>query len=60
MKAIAVAVAFVLGALAAIGCLIGALFEAQGFGGPRGEGPRVDYLVGLAVGFAASVGIPVF
>jgi hypothetical protein len=55
----AVAVAAIgLGALAAFGCLLAALFEAQGFGGPRDEGPRTGYLLELAAGFVASVAIP--
>ncbi len=60
MKGLVVAAAFVVGALSATGCLIGALFEVQGFGGPRDEGPRTGYVALLAVGFAASVGVPVF
>jgi hypothetical protein len=59
LKSIAVAVAFALGALAAFGCLLAALFEIQGFGGPRDQGPRSGYLIELALGFVASVLIPV-
>jgi len=47
-----------LGALAAIGCLLAALFEVQGFGRPRDAEPRTGYLIELAVGFVASVAIP--
>ena len=54
----AVGVALALGTLAAVGCLLAALFEVQGFGGPRDEGPRFGYLVELAVAFVAAVLIP--
>ena len=47
------------GMLAGIGCLLAALFEIQGFGGPRDEGPRVGYLIALAVAFVAATLIPV-
>ena len=59
LKGIAVAVAVALGALAAVGCLLAALFEVDGFGGPRDQGPRAGYLIELGVGFVASVLIPV-
>ena len=49
-----------LGALFAIGFLLAALFEVQGFGGPRDEPPRAGYLVELALGFAACVIVPTF
>ena len=51
--------AFALGTLAAFGCLLAALFEVDGFGGPRDQGPRPGYLIVLALGFVASVLIPV-
>ena len=54
-----VAVAVALGAFAAFGCLLAALFEVDGFGGPRDQGPRSGYLIELALGFVASVLIPV-
>ena len=54
----AVGLALALGMLAAIGCLLAALFEVQGFGGPRDQGPRVGYHVELAVAFVAAVLIP--
>lgn len=54
----AVGLALALGMLAAIGCLLAALFEVQGFGGPRDQGPRFGYLVELAVAFVAAVLIP--
>ena len=60
LKVGAVALAVGLGALAGVGCLLAALFEVQGFGGPRDQGPRTGYLVELAVAFVASVLIPVF
>jgi hypothetical protein len=59
VRIIAVGGACVLGALFAVGCVIAALFELQGFGGPRDEGPRAGYLLALAAGFAASVLVPV-
>ena len=59
LKSIAVAVAFAAGAIAAVGCLLAALFEVDGFGGPRDQGPRSGYLTALALGFVASVVIPV-
>ncbi len=60
LKSIPVAVAVALGALAAFGCLLAALFEVDGFGGPRDQGPRSGYLiVELALGFVASILIPV-
>ena len=59
LKSIAVAVATALGALAAFGCLLAALFEVDGFGGPRDQGPRSGYLIQLALGFVASILIPV-
>ncbi len=55
---VAVGLALALGMLTAIGCLLAALFEVQGFGGPRDEGPRFGYLVELAVVFVAAVPIP--
>jgi hypothetical protein len=49
-----------LGALFAVGCVLAALFEAQGFGGPRDQPPRTGYLLELAVAFAACIAIPAF
>ena len=60
LKYVAVGVAVALGALAGVGCLLAALFEVQGFGGPRDQGPRFSYLVELAVVFVVAVLIPVF
>jgi hypothetical protein len=46
-----------LGALFAVGCVISALFEAQGFGDRDGN-PSTSYLFLLALGFAACVAVP--
>ena len=59
LRIIAVGGACLVGALLAVGCVIAALFELQGFGGPRDAGPRPGYLLALAAGFAASVLVPV-
>jgi hypothetical protein len=59
LKVIAVALAVALGALVAVGCLLAALFEVQGFGGPRDQGPRTGYLIELALGLVAAVVVPV-
>ena len=59
LKIVAVAVAIALGTLAASGCLLAAMFEVDGFGGPRDQGPRSGYLIELALGLTASVLIPV-
>ena len=60
VRSLVVALAVAAGALAGIGFLLAALFEIQGFGGPRDEGPRIGYLIELAGGFVAAVLIPVF
>jgi hypothetical protein len=59
VRILAVVGACLLGALFAVGCAIAALFELQGFGGPRDAGPRAGYLVALAAGFAVSVAVPI-
>jgi hypothetical protein len=59
LKVGVVGLAVGLGALAGMGSLLAALFEVQGFGGPRDQGPRLSYLVELAVAFVAAVLIPV-
>jgi len=59
VRILAVGSACLVGALLAVGCVIAALFELQGFGGPRDAGPRAGYLVALAASFAASVAVPV-
>jgi hypothetical protein len=58
LKGLVVAVAVALGALLAVGCLLAALFEAQGFGRERDTDPRAGYLLLLALGFAACVAVP--
>lgn len=60
LKGLVVAVATALGALFAVGCVIAALFEVQGFGRPRDTDPRTGYLLLLALGFAACVAVPAF
>jgi hypothetical protein len=52
-----VGVAVALGALFAFGSVLAALLELQGFG-DRDADPSAGYLLLLALGFAASVGIP--
>jgi hypothetical protein len=58
VKAVVTVVVIALGTLAAVGCLLAALFEQDGFGSPRDQGPRTGYLVELGAGFVASVVIP--
>ena len=60
LKAVVVAALVVLGALFAVGCALAAVFESQGFGGPRDTVPRLGYLLLLALGFVASVVVPAF
>lgn len=57
-RAVVVAAAVALGALFAFGCVLAALFEAQGFG-DRDSDPRTWYLVAMAAGFVACVAVPV-
>ncbi len=59
LKGLVVAAAAALGALFAVGCVIAALFEVQGFGRPRDTDPRTGYLILLALAFAACVAVPV-
>ena len=47
-----------LGALFAAGSLLAIMFELQGFGAPRDADPRLGYLLLLALGLAASIGLP--
>lgn len=56
-RAAALAVAAGLGGLFAVGAVIAALFEVQGFGREAAD-PRPGYLLVLAVGFAAALGVP--
>ena len=58
LKVVTVVTAGCLGALFAIGFLLEALFEVQGFGGPRDHPPRAGHLIESAVGFAACVIVP--
>ncbi len=60
LRYLVVASCATLGALFAVGCVLAALFEAQGFGGPRDQPPRTGYLLELAVAFAACIAIPAF
>ncbi|MHB1243112.1 MAG: hypothetical protein ACYC1P_06900 [Gaiellaceae bacterium] len=60
LKGLAVAVATALGALVAVGLVLEALFEAQGFGRPRDTDPRTGYFFLLALGLAACVAAPVW
>lgn len=57
-RVIAVVASALVGAFVALGCLLAALFELQGFGTPRDAEPRAGYLVALALGLGASVGVP--
>ena len=58
LRVAVVAVAGALGALFAMGCVLAALFEAQGFGSERDTDPSTGYLLLLAAAFVASVGVP--
>jgi hypothetical protein len=58
VKAVVAVAVIALGALAAFGCLLAALFERDGFGSARDQGPRTVYLIELAAGFVASVAVP--
>ena len=57
-RGLTVAAGFGLGALLALGCLVAAMLEADGFGAPGGE-PRPAYLAALAIGLTASLAAPV-
>ncbi len=56
-KVFVVIAAGALGALLAVGSLVAALFERQGFGDRDGE-PSTAYLLGLALAFGLSVALP--
>lgn len=58
VRVLVVAVVAASGALFAVGSVIAALFEVQGFG-RSAHSPRPLYLVSLAIGFAASIAVPV-
>ena len=57
VRALTVVVGLALGALCAVGVLVAALFERDGFGDRDGE-PSTAYLLALAVGLVASFGLP--
>ena len=57
VRAAAVVAAFFLGALFAIGSLLAALFEVQGFGS-TGDQPRALYLASLGLALLVSVAGP--
>ncbi len=59
-KGLIVAAAAALGALFAVGSLLAALFEAQGFGRARDTEPRTGYLLLLALALAVSIGVPAY
>lgn len=58
-KGLAVGALLALGTLSAFGCALAVLFELQGFGAPREEGPRPLYLLALAFGLLLSIFLPV-
>ena len=58
LKALVVAAAVGLGALLAVGCLLAAVLEVQGFGGSRDSDPSEGYLLLLLLGFVACVAAP--
>ena len=47
-----------LGLFTASGCALAILFELQGFGGPRDEGPRALYISALSLGLLLSLLMP--
>ena len=57
VRALTVVVGLALGAFCAVGVLVAALFERDGFGDRDGE-PSTPYLLALAIGLVASVGLP--
>ena len=57
VRALTVILGLALGALCAVGVLVAVLFERDGFGDRDGE-PSTAYLLALAVGLVASVGLP--
>ena len=59
LRGLVVAVAAALGGLLALGSVLAALFEVQGFGRPRDADPRIGYLFLLALGLAACIAVPV-
>ena len=57
VRVLTVIVGMALGALCAVGVLVAALFERDGFGDSDGA-TDTTYLLALAVALAASVGLP--
>lgn len=57
-RLIVVVAAAALGALFAAGCGLAAVFELQGFGGPRDSDPRPLYIATMALGVVACVLVP--
>ena len=47
-----------LSVLFGLGCILAALFEIQGFGGPPDGGPRPFYLAALALAFIVCIAAP--
>ena len=58
MRFVLLTTAVALGVLFAVGSVLAALFELQGFGAPRDDEPRLGYLALLALAFIASVSLP--
>jgi len=56
-RVLTVVVGMAVGSLFAVGFLVAALFERDGFGDRDGD-PSTAYLLALAVGMAASLGLP--
>ena len=57
VRALSVVVGLALGAFCAVGVLVAALFERDGFGDRDGE-PSTAYLLALAIELVASVAYP--
>lgn len=54
-----VLIAAFIGVLSAIGCVMAALFERDGFGRPRDSQPRTWYVALMAVGLVLSIVAPI-
>lgn len=57
-RLLVVVTAFFFGMLFAVGSILAALFEMQGFTAADSGGPRPAYLAALALALVASVGVP--
>lgn len=57
-RAVVVLLTTALAVLFGVGCLLAALFELQGFGGPRDQGPRPLYLASLLLGLVVCIAAP--